>query len=272
MGKTATKIMDPWEFGKKLLMTGDIDPVYIILHESDLSHTKLMNWLMAYWCFYHVGTASWIVDQPRYWLAMNQAAGSSKWPRCSERRHFRGQKAVDAVHGLSCINRHAQNIIENLYQGDNNPTLGSISAGVQTWPMFGPWIAFKVADMLEALGLCDVDFKQDDVFDMFEAPTLGAKEMYNRYRDESGGDNEEIPEWAYRRLMDELSGYAAPPSGKRTINIQEIETILCKWKSHLNGHYEPGHDTKEIRKGLALFGGTPTVQKLYRAGKSGGLW
>lgn len=42
----------------------------------------------------------------------------------------------------------------------------------------------------------------------------------------------------------------APPRHERAIDLQEVETILCKWKSHMNGHYPVGKDIVEISQGL----------------------
>ena len=48
----------------------------------------------------------------------------------------------------------------------------------------------------------------------------------------------------------------APPSEDRGIELQEIETILCKWKSHMNGHYPLWNDIDEINEGLHGWGET----------------
>jgi hypothetical protein len=77
--------------------------------------------------------------------------------------------------------------------------------------------------------------------------------------------------WAYNQLRQHLGKYKAPPRFERAINIQEIETILCKWKSHMNGHYKVGKDTHEIHEALKETSGT-TAQTLLKAGSKGGLW
>src|SRR5262245_42889310 len=90
-----------YEFGRQLILTKDLDPVYVLLHHSKLGTTfpaMLHRWLMAYWCFYHVGTASWITYEGMgYWERMEQAASSKNYPRSPERRHFRGQNAIKSV-------------------------------------------------------------------------------------------------------------------------------------------------------------------------------
>ncbi len=44
----------------------------------------------------------------------------------------------------------------------------------------------------------------------------------------------------------------APPHYDRNVNIQEIETICCKYKAHTKGHYAIGHDWEAIAKSLLL--------------------
>jgi hypothetical protein len=61
-----------------------------------------------------------------------------------------------------------------------------------------------------------------------------------------------------------LSGLAAPPDHKRKPNLQEVETVMCKWKAHLNGHYEIGKDTQEIAHALKSYSCT-TSNKLLKS-------
>jgi hypothetical protein len=51
-------------------------------------------------------------------------------------------------------------------------------------------------------------------------------------------------------LPEHLGTLMAPPDFARPVNVQEIETCLCKYKSHINGHYPPGKDTLEVLNGL----------------------
>ena len=44
------------------------------------------------------------------------------------------------------------------------------------------------------------------------------------------------------------------------MNVQEVETILCKWKSHMGGHYPLGNDLHEIREGM-----TPWTENCFTA-------
>ena len=46
----------------------------------------------------------------------------------------------------------------------------------------------------------------------------------------------------------------APPFHDRPVGVQEVETIFCKWKSHVKGHYPLGKDTRELHHGLQGWG------------------
>jgi hypothetical protein len=266
------------DFGKALLDTRDLDPVYVVLWRSyqglGMTWPTLRKWMLAYWCFYHVGVSSWIADGSEdvsrggYWDRMEQAAGSSFYPRGTERRHFRGAKASAAVvwfrgQGLNYLFRpfaHSQ-----VYW-----TLGTVVDTVTRWPQFGPWIAFKVADMLERLGVVPVEFNAGDVFRMFESPRKGALEVAWRYSREKG--ETDLLKWTYNHMVQLFGYYSAPPSGNRKVNIQEFETILCKYHSHLTGHYPVGKDTHEIHEALERYSHSDVAQRLLRAGRLEHLW
>ena len=53
-----------------------------------------------------------------------------------------------------------------------------------------------------------------------------------------------------------VSQYREPAAGRRNCGVQEAETVLCKFKSYLNGHYPVGKDTLEIRHALEGWGDT----------------
>jgi hypothetical protein len=268
------------DFGKALLYTKDLDPVYVVLWgaiqgQGDMTWSTLRKWLLAYWCFYHVGVASWIADgqelvlRDGYWTRMVEAANSSVYHRGTERRHFRGAKASAAVEWFRGRG------LNSLFRPLLNRDYGSLSFGmvaniVTLWPQFGPWIAFKVADMLERLGVVPVEFSAADVFRMFDSPRKGALEVAWRYSREKGEDD--LLKWTYNYMVQLFGHYSAPPSGNRKVNIQEFETILCKWKSHLTGHYHVGKDTHEIHEALERYSHSEVSQQLLRAGRLERLW
>lgn len=277
------------EFGKQLLRTGDLDPVYVALQGAQLDEPTLHRLVLAYWCFYHLGLAAKMAEiksPKKYWEAMMAAAindGDPKpYPRGSERRHYRGAQAVASMASLiSLYPKGATQAVRGFiqpgtFQGriDNNPhfTYGSVAASAQRHRGFGEWIAFKIADMSERVLGYATDFN-DCHLGIYKDPRQGAAVAYLEW-----SPHEEARDWesqvgleaasrpwdypitdsALKSTVDHyvkaFKKYTAPGGTPRPVNVQEVETIFCKYKSHLKGHYPLGKDSREIRHGLEGWG------------------
>jgi hypothetical protein len=233
------------EFGKQLILTGDLDPVYIAIYGANLPKPQLMKLLIAYWAFYHLGVAVFLSEQEPFWEACEVAARNttpsplmSRWPRSSERRHFRGEACVRAIQWLSKETVEAR--FEPLLKG----TLAEVSEAIQAWPLFGNWISYKAADMLERCWGQKVEFGLD-VCLLYDSPRKGLLMLAP-----------ENPERELDRLLKVFGKYKAPPIYDRACGVQEIETILCKFYSYTNGTYWIGKDIHEVRHGLVGWGDT----------------
>jgi hypothetical protein len=263
------------QFGRELLRTNDLDPVYVVLHRARLPTPDLCRWLLAYWCFYHAGTACVVAaGKTGYWERMTAAASSSSWPRCRERRHFRAENARKSVEWLR--SRGVSALFGRLITAEGETVNArDLMDYVETWVGFGPWVAFKVADMVERLGLADVHFDPDTV--MYDSPRKGAECLWLAEAEGKVAYAEEfIPEdvgnWAADRILRELSGLTAPPRHERPVGLQEAETILCKWHSYVNGHYRLGEDVEGLRAALGWAGKNWASRKMVAAGAAAGLW
>lgn len=261
------------EFGRQLITSGDLDPVYIALHkmrrQEAIDREQLDRWLIAYWSFYHCGVASYLskYEGPHFWHAMMVAAQNeptvlhplgyeARWPRGSERRHFRGQQAVNAVTEMATKYPHPSSMILAILGGTRATThipFRDIVSRVKTNRGFGDWISFKVADMLDRLDIVPVSFSQAEIF-MYEEPTKAALMVWRdkhqvgpnaTIKDPSGAITDVV-----EYLNDQFKDLKAPPTGDRSIGLQEVETVLCKWKSHLSGHYPLYNDIHEINHGI----------------------
>ncbi len=264
--------MSVTDFGEALIRTRDLDPVYVAIHGAQLPRDQLCRLLLAYLSFYHLGVAAYISEPGPFWGKMIQAAenavpapldvsnrlvegGQRPWPRAAERRHFRGQKCVDAVRWLAREFERPEAPIEhltltNLPGGGGGLTEKIVMERVECWPMFSKWAAFKAADLVDRTGLARVEFSQD-IGLMYEAPRKGLKLM--------DGDAREN----YQRLLDHISQWPAPPANDRPCGPAEAETCLCKWSSYMSGGYFVGKDIKEVRH--ALHGWGETVEHLLVA-------
>jgi len=139
-----------------------------------------------------------------------------------------------------------------------------ICSRVKEHSAFGPWIGFKVADMIDRVLGHPVNFDQAAIF-MFKDP-VKAVEMF--WRQQTGYGEKARPKdlnavitQVVAWLTGEFKDLKAPPIYDRPVGLQEVETVLCKWKSHMNGHYPLGKDTKEITEGLAPWAGYTSVRE-----------
>ena len=249
------------EFGARLLRTGDLDPVYVMLARAStvLPPDQIQRWCVAYWCFYHAGLAS----------QASQAGGQGFWDilksdlfqslRGVERRHFRGKQAMEALEDLERRYPQPEQMIEYVFQ---TLKFSEVAKRAQEHKLFGPWIAFKMADMGERVLGFKVDFS-DCVLGIYEEPVRGAALI--AYGDSSAS----ITKDDLNLLIEQAAGYynaqgfRAPPWNDRPINVQEIETILCKYKSHWNGHYPVGKDSREVAEALEHWGSTAKMLREY---------
>lgn len=230
-----------WQsFGRQLIVSEDLDPVYVLLHRAELESGLLKRWCLAYWCFYDCGTASRIAESNDFWMAC-QRAYDEKWSRGSERRHFRGQQCLDSLASLRNYGT-AEQIVESLTSWTEFSTLAN---AVRAFKGFGPWITWKIADMLERVLHVPLSFT-DASLAMYSEPVAGAAIILGK----QDSISPEEMEYVLSEMSIEFKDLLAPPHYDRPLNVQEYETVLCKYKSHTKGHYPVGHDILQITTSL----------------------
>ena len=253
-------MLDVVTFGKELIETGDLDPLYIALWEAKIPEDKLKRWLIAYWCFYHAGLSCKIADfkSKNFFSAMFIVAyGGTRFPRGSERRHFRGDLAKTSVYDMRKRFGSGEAVVDFFAEGDLRAK--AVMDRVTSLRGFGKWISWKVPDMLERLRIAPVVFAPSDAVYMFRSSLEGAEEAGKTAVEARKG-----PVEASRWLIRELRGLKAPPLYDRRIGVQETETVFCKWHSYRGGSYEVGKDTVEIRRGLVKYGRSKVAQRMIK--------
>jgi hypothetical protein len=232
------------EFGKILIESDDLDPIYVALWtmlESDvLDRAKLSRWVMAYICLYHAGLASYMSEYEgdKFFAILMEAAKNEtpaptggRWPRAKERRHFRGQQAIDATLALhKQYGRTPEKFLDYLAFGGPAPkkaetaTFSEVAGRAREHRGVGGWAAFKLADMVDRLGVRPVAFAYEDVA-IYETPIKGA-ELIARQRlglPETARVKPEVVRGVFDYLEKHFSNYPAPPIGERSIGLNEIE-------------------------------------------------
>lgn len=252
-------------FGANLLSWEDLDPIYTALVRSGMEPAALRRWLLVYSCCYHAGVASYVTDQydgnsNNFWASLFDWAENTverppptgladRWPRGSERRHSRGLIAKVMVREL--YKRYKERP-EDFIEACVAPSVAEVSKRVRAHYNYGPWIAFKIADLIDRVLGKPVNFDAASIF-LFDSPREAAEMVY---WESACTEAPEPDAAALAHVMSDLvkhfndAGYLAPPQLDRPIGNAEVETILCKWKSHVGGHYDVGHDILEIREGL----------------------
>lgn len=264
---TANIVLPVWDFGARLIETQDLDPVYVGLAglvSKGMSTEQLARWLLAYWCFYHVGAASWLSEQEgeNFWAQMTAAAANEqaapvggRWPRSAERRHFRGSKCVAAVAWFA-----KKSPVDHVLPLTRLKTANQVMERVREWPLFGPWIAFKAADMLERCAGASITFP-DDLGLVYQEPRSALDILAGEAR-AAGNAGHADPRWWWVQLQERFRYTVAPPHARgRNCGVQEVETVLCKWKSHYRGHYWVGKDIAEVRHALDTWGETAAAMQ-----------
>lgn len=230
------------EFTDKLMTTFDLDPIYVILSATEMSEDVLKRWMLAYWCYYSSGPASYIAEQADFYAAMREGfQGEGQYPRGHERRHFRGSAGWEAIAYLETFGP-PEKVVDYIYDG-GPLDYQSVAARAMKFKLFGPWIAWKICDMGERVFCIDVDFSNADL-NMYKDPVQGAA-LY-RFGDWRHPIKPAEVQSAVAEALWEMSGYLAPPYLDRPLNVQEIETCFCKFKAHVKGHYPVMFDTLEI--------------------------
>lgn len=309
--KPRYEILPIEQFGHELLDSGDLDPVYIML--QGMPEAALDRFLVAYWCTYHVGVASFLADADSmaqyryvggvgstdYWQLLGSVAAQgpfpspvgARWPRGKERRHWRGQNAIKSFEYLRQNYIRPETFCETIRMlaydtvktwSEPHPALVKVDKlpfkhvdkFIRRHVGFGEWISFKIGDMAEQVMGVPVDFTEAEVF-MFDTPKDAAKLLARRQMGIPDDAAVYVKDTAIRKVVTYLKGvfasYAAP-NGKRPVGLQEVETILCKWKSHCSGHYPLYNDIGEVTEQLSEWRRhSQTAEFLYNKIPQGGV-
>lgn len=242
-------VLPTWkDFGEDLILTYDLDPIYPMVAATDMDDDMRKRWCLAYWCYYHAGVSSIIAESNvgNFYNVMRSGVAHG-WPRGMERRYFYGDLANNTIDGLEKFGS-PEKVVDTMIQHSD---FGGANNAVQSFYGFGSWIAWKVADMADRVLQIDIDFS-DTSLNMYKDPKQGAAYIFKG--DKKYPITEAELDWVVWEMEAAFSGLYAPPFQDRRINIQEVETVLCKYKAHCYGFYPYGNDTIHVAKALEGWG------------------
>lgn len=230
------------EFGRALITTGDLDPVYIAIAGAKLPWNQRARLVLAYACLYHLGCAAYLSEfkGDEFWEKLRLAADNvhgpveGKWPRGTERRHWRGKAAADSWSCLT-LGDTPEAVIEYWFDECPNAFQYCYRRILETTG-FGPWVGFKLVDMAERVLGYDINMRECGKY-FYKEPLAGAALIHKNLA-------------AAIELLHDALGELPAPAGGRRCGIMEMETVLCKFKAHVKGHYTVGKDIREVRHAL----------------------
>lgn len=222
------------DFSAALITTGDLDPDYLVLkeHAADTNMTSedLFRWIILKVFVYDTASEMSIM--------------------------YFNKDFDEVVYGAE-RRKNKRNTVKQMNDVINKFDASILAGGIHyrdfkkyvtQFPGIGPWAAWKMADLLERVMEININFTVD-FREAYEFPLKGLLRV-NGYTDD---DMPMLKEGqAYARMMDAAIKSLGPvwsyeaPCGRRTLNLQELETCLCKYHSHLGGHYNVGQDTRHL--------------------------
>lgn len=246
MGKWPENPVSVSYFTDEIIGCEDLDPVYCALTDANLPDDVLKPLLLAYWCYYSVGTACRIVEPgPDKFYDMMWRAHHEKWPHGFERRYFYGDMAHNTIKHLEEFGS-PEAVVDHMTAHDE---FNKINQAVMSHYGFGSWMGWKIADMSERVLCYDVDFSQCNL-GIYRDPVMGAALLlYGEITDDIEPDD---LKFCCDVLDVQFKHHKAPPFYDRSFNVQEGETILCKYKAYFKGEYYLGKDILEVGEGLEM--------------------
>ena len=236
-------------FGRELVKSQDLDPVYTAISGANLDYRARARIVLAYSCVYHLGAAAVIATDKQFWPALEVAAVNKGlyWPRGHERRHWRGAQALRTVAYFKATYRRPEDVVAEWLEG--SMTFSAVTERIRALPQYGPWVAFKVADMIERVLGCYVNF-DDCAMGVYKEPRKAAALLLTGDVEAKIEDADVSAVVTALLKPKALGTLKAPPAFDRRVNAQEAETVLCKYKASLTGHYPMGLDSHEVYTGL----------------------
>jgi len=247
---------DIFSFIQEKLRIDDVEPMYTAIMRSGLSRKTRMKLCFAEGLADHLGLASRMAEGDDFWA--NARAYVAQGQRGGARRHFRGSVAIDA---LRRFERKFPDVTE--FFSELPEDYFEAKRFIISLPQFGPFSAFKIADMAERTCGVFVDFSKVGLKDFAKFPQRGAGLAAEFL---STSQHRPCADWeVYENLLRYRWVKKAPPLFDRPLNAQELETCFCNY-GHSKWH-APGYEGKELRKLLAGYG---KLAEKIRSNCSGG--
>ena len=241
------------KFGKHMLASKDLDPIYPVLKE--LHTARAMDQEQALWhsflyvAWYHLPVShaafEWMPKRapvPRKLKRIGET-----WPTGIERRSNRGGKVFTHIDSFVAVTSHLplrewfrNGFVEAQTQGKRHANWRTLNERLQAVWGNGRWAAYKHCEVLRRVHGLPVE--APDMGHRFSSgPREGLATLYGHLEGQ-GEAAIAVLDARDRDLQKRLLGFGLD------VDVEELETILCNFKSLLAGRYYPGHDIDEMQE------------------------
>ena len=229
MKATELEVVSTWQrFAEITIQTNDLDPLYQVFHclrqkESD----EWMGRMLVYFLlFYHVGNAIDAADtwsDEDFWINLYDVANDPKTPRGTERRHFRGQKALFAVQNLSGKGLSPWSTLSYMYKPSYREFFHHVVNNYKG-TQFGPYFIWKLYDIFNVCLGMPISMSTDEAWAyMPDEPKKVAALMGNKWT---------VPPATAFARVNHFVGSQKHPFLNRMCGPAETETVLCMLKGY----------------------------------------
>lgn len=231
------------DFSRVLITSGDLDPDYIFINnvceKNGWSEETKAKWIAVKSVIYNsIGELEFLLHGKTF-EEVDYGAERRKHKRNAEffwQALYQNAKAHQGFYSMF-----------SKVHPDANVALKQL----QKFQGIGPWAAWKILDLLNCCLGFKFNFKNVDFRLAYEYPIRGmllvAGEDEQKHRRVSNSLYRNSMAEVMRQL--EVGGVTkelAPPQYVRPINMQEIETCLCKYHSYYHSHYKAGEDIERL--------------------------
>ena len=229
------------EFSQILIESGDLDPDYIfmfrVFEKLKMEPKTKERWVVLKSAIYDSTSELEVLLENAELETIKYGNERRKQKRSAKKNIESLQEFVDSIGGFSGLPKKAE----------------AAGQALQTVFGIGPWASWKVLDLCETVLGVPIDFSSIDFRKAYEFPLRGLlmiNELPEKAEILNNNDVYKICMDRAKKLLVRTSELKSRPQLKRKINLQEIETCLCKYHSYIHGHYKPSQDLNHIKARL----------------------
>jgi hypothetical protein len=268
-------------FSFKHIALGDVDPIYTMIKNSQLSYEEKKRFTFSHLMVYDLKSSIALSDEKNdsiYYDKLLECFKSGKLGKDRKDVASRETNEKSRTFGTQ-LPKMRMKSPEEWIQIAIDETIKSKSWAAslnasKIIPTFGEYFAFKLADMIETIfDIKDYTVKFDsDFVKSLPRGSLTGYEMVrtgstSKFRSAEEIRNCELLNKFYLTELEFFKDYACPQNNSRGIGPQEIETLLCDYRKMRKGTLLHGDKVLKLKDGIDYNKGIETAAKLYYGAK-----